>query len=115
MGSFQKLKPGNRKYLLMPTMPTPNGGLHLGHMSGHYLKMDVLARAQRRNGSEASIIFGSDVYESYTTLKAWQTGWNIEEVCNSYHDKIRQDLDALKIEYDAYINPLDKEYKEDYN
>src|SRR2546430_14611823 len=106
MGSFQKLKPGNRKYLLMPTMPTPNGGLHLGHMSGPYLKMDVLARAQRRNGSEASIIFGSDVYESYTTLKAWQTGWNIEAVWHFYHGKSREALDALKLEYAAYINSL---------
>lgn len=96
-------------------MPTPNGGLHLGHISGPYLKMDVMARAQQRNGSHASIIFGSDVYESYTTLKAWVTGKSIKDVCNHYHNQIVKDLNALKINYDAYINPLDEEYNDRFN
>ncbi|MEO6730602.1 MAG: class I tRNA ligase family protein [Ferruginibacter sp.] len=115
MSNFQRLKDGKRKYLLIPVMPTPNGGLHLGHLSGPYLKMDVLARAQRRNGSEAAIFFGSDVYESYMNLKSWQTGKDVKVLCNDFHNKMENDLDALKIEYDAFINPLDTAYKEDFN
>ncbi len=96
-------------------MPTPNGGLHLGHLSGPYLKMDVLARAQRRNGSEAATFFGSDAYESYMNLKSWQTGREVEDLCNEFHERMRSDLDALKIEYDAFINPLDPAYNNDFN
>lgn len=115
MATFQRLKEGKKKYLLLPTMPTPNGGLHLGHLSGPYLKMDVLARAHRRNGSQASVMCGSDVYESYTTLKSWQTGKTVEEVCNHYHEQIKKDLDAMRIEYDAYINPLDPPIRDEFN
>jgi methionyl-tRNA synthetase len=74
--------------------------------------MDVLARAQRRNGSQASIIFGTDVYESFTELKAWQTGKSIEEGCHVYHDLIKKDLDAMKIEYDACFNPLEEGHRQ---
>ncbi len=114
MKIFQRLEQGKNKYLLIPVMPTPNGGLHLGHLSGPYLKMDVLARAQRRNGSEAAIFFGSDAYESYMNLKSWQTGKGEEELCNEYHKRMRCDLDALKIDYDAFINPLDPVYNENF-
>ena len=115
MAKFHRLKEGKRKYLLLPTMPTPNGGLHLGHLSGPYLKMDVLARAHRRNGSHASLMCGSDVYESYTTLKSWQTNTQVEQVCRVFHEQIKKDLDAIRIEYDAYINPLDEEIREDFH
>ncbi|MBC7886376.1 MAG: class I tRNA ligase family protein [Ferruginibacter sp.] len=114
MPAFKHLKEGKRKYLLIPVMPTPNGGLHLGHLSGPYLKMDVLARAQRRNGSEAAMFFGSDGYESYMNLKSWQTGKEVTTLCNEYHERMRSDLDALNIAYDAFINPLDTAYHEDF-
>lgn len=114
MDTFKNLRDGNKKYLLIPVMPTPNGGLHLGHLSGPYLKMDVLARAQRRNGSEVAMFFGSDGYESYMNLKAWQTGREVEVLCNEYHERMRADLDALAIQYDAFINPLDATYQEDF-
>ncbi|MEO6188127.1 MAG: class I tRNA ligase family protein, partial [Ginsengibacter sp.] len=112
--SFQRLPQGTKKYLLVPVMPTPNGGLHLGHLAGPYLKIDVLARAQRRNGSEAAIFFGSDSYESYMNLKSWQTGRKEEDLCNEFHDRMKSDLDALEIKYDAFINPVDPFYKEDF-
>ncbi len=114
MKTFQRLKEGNNKYLLIPVMPTPNGGLHLGHLSGPYLKMDVLARAQRRNGNDAAIFFGSDSYESYMNLKSWQTGKDEEELCNEYHERMRKDLDAVSIEYDTFINPLAPPYRENF-
>ncbi len=114
MTTFQHLKEGNKKYLLIPVMPTPNGGLHLGHLSGPYLKMDVLARVQKRNGNEVAMFFGSDGYESYMNLKAWQTGREEQGLCNEFHERMRSDLDALNIEYDAFINPLEDLYNEDF-
>ncbi|MEO6723470.1 MAG: class I tRNA ligase family protein [Ferruginibacter sp.] len=115
MTRFQHLQEGKDRYLLVPVMPTPNGGLHLGHLTGPYLKMDILARAQRRNGSHVSIIFGSDGYESYTNLKAWQTGRDVKELCQQFHAQMKKDLDALRIEYDDFINPLDAEHNTAFN
>ncbi len=114
MQTFRNLKDGKRKYLLIPVMPTPNGGMHLGHLSGPFLKMDVLARAQRRNGNSVSLFFGSDVYESYMNLKTWQTGKDEVLLCEEYHARIKGDMDALMIGYDAFINPLDNEHQEDF-
>lgn len=112
MEAFRKCKPGNKKYLIIPAMPTPNGRLHLGHMSGPYLKMDILLRAQRRNGNDACLISGCDAYESYVPLKAWLTDKTAEEVCNHFSDLAIKDLQALNIYYDAYVNPIDPEFKQ---
>ncbi len=114
MTTFERLQKGEKKYLLIPVMPTPNGGLHLGHLSGPFLKMDVLARAQRRMGNEVATFFGSDGYESYMNLKSWQTGRDVTELCKEFHERMRNDLDALSIEYDAFINPLEPTYNADF-
>src|SRR5262245_48387840 len=95
------------RYLFVPEMPTPNGRLHLGHMSGPYLRPDVLSRHLRMRGAEAYVVSGSDVYESHVELKAAQTGTTVEAVCNQFHDLIRAELDALGVEVDLYVNPLD--------
>ena len=114
MKKFATLKPGNKKYLIIPAMPTPNGRLHLGHMSGPYLKMDILARAQRRNGNLACVISGSDSYESYVNLKSWLTGMTPEEVCSHFSALSLCDLQALGIYYDDFVNPADPSLKQDF-
>src|SRR5579859_3905820 len=95
-----------RHYLLIPSPPTPNGRLHLGHIAGPFLKLDVMARAFRMDGDIAGIMSASDVYESYVTLRAWRDGLEPEQVCEKYHALIARDMDALMIEYDGYCDPL---------
>lgn len=111
MSIFKPRETNPRYYLLLPAMPTPNGRLHLGHMGGPFLKMDVLARSYRRKGHHAEVMSASDVYESYTLLKAHQTGQPVEEVCHRFHQLIQEDLAALMIDC-TYINPLDPAYRE---
>ncbi len=115
MAQFQNLKPGNKKYLIIAAMPTPNGRLHLGHMSGPYLKTDIIARAQRRNGNDVCVISGCDAYESYVPLKAWQTGMTEPEVCKHYSGLSLKDLSSLGVQYDAYVNPVASLTKEDFS
>ena len=98
-----------REFLLVPVMPTPNGRLHLGHIAGPYLKMDVLARHLRRFGHRVCLISGSDVHESFVLLKAHQTGESPDHICAHFHDLISRDFKALDIAFDAFINPLDHE------
>lgn len=92
-------------------MPTPNGSLHLGHIAGPYLKMDVLARHLRRDGHTAIISSGSDVWETHVLPKARTLGLTPEQVCEKFHREIGESLKALDIEYDFYINPLDEPYR----
>lgn len=102
------------RYVFIPEMPTPNGRLHLGHMSGPYLRSDILARFLRSRGADAHVISGSDVYESHVELRAAQTGETIPHVCNTYHGQIKRELDALDIHCELYVNPLDPEVGPDY-
>jgi methionyl-tRNA synthetase len=109
-----QLEQSTGRYLFVPEMPTPNGRLHLGHMSGPYLRADILARFLRSRGAEACIVSGSDVYESHVELKAAQENTTIPQVCNKYHQLIKAELDTLDIQCDLYVNPLDPEVAPDY-
>lgn len=54
--------------------PTPNGGLHLGHLAGPYLRADVYARALRTLGREAHVVTGTDDHQSYVAAIAHRLG-----------------------------------------
>lgn len=101
-----------KKFFLLPASPTPNGRMHLGHISGPYLKMDLLKRKIQRGGGTAILVSGSDVYESHMESKAEQLGISADEACNKFHKLILKDFEALAIEFDFFINPLDEEYLE---
>ncbi|MFK7000957.1 class I tRNA ligase family protein [Flavobacterium oreochromis] len=103
-----------KKFFLLPASPTPNGRMHLGHISGPYLKMDVLKRKIQRGGGTALLVSGSDVYESHMESKALQLGISTDEACNKFHKLILKDFEALDIEFDFFINPLDDEFRESF-
>ncbi len=102
--------PTEKKYFLLPASPTPNGRMHLGHIAGPYLKMDIFRRKVQRNQGTALLVSGSDVYESYVEAKAQQLNLTEEQVCNKFHDLIIKDFEALDIKFDLFINPLKEEF-----
>lgn len=104
----------HQEYLIVSSMPTPNGELHLGHISGPFLTMDVLKRRINRDQGRAKLVSGSDVYESHVLLKAHQEGCKTENVCNKYHELIKGNLEQMNLSFDTYINPLDPEHLEPY-
>ncbi|PWY56778.1 methionine--tRNA ligase [Legionella qingyii] len=106
---------GHKKnYLLIPSVPTPNGRLHLGHIGGPFLSADILARYFRLCGHCAWIISGTDSYESYAAGKAEEEHLSPEVTCHHYHALIAQDLEQMNIQCDEFINPLDKKWNASY-
>lgn len=103
-----------KNYLIIPSVPTPNGRLHLGHIAGPYLSADILARYLRIHGHTSLIISGTDSYESYVTAQAIKENLTAEQVCHHYHSLIEQDLLAMDIFMDAFINPLDERWAASY-
>jgi len=101
-----------KDYFLLPASPTPNGRMHLGHIAGPYLKMDILKRKVQRGGGNSFLVSGSDVYESHIEIKATQLNISEEDVCNRFHELIVKDFEALDIEFDLFINPLETVYRE---
>ncbi|MFJ1753112.1 class I tRNA ligase family protein [Kitasatospora sp. NPDC088134] len=97
-----------RHYLLVPPEPTPNGHLHLGHIAGPFLRVDALARFLRMRGDRPAIMTGTDAYEPWVAMKARVDGVDPAEVVAHYHQVMQDDLAALRIGMDAFVNPVEE-------
>ncbi len=95
-----------KTFFLIPAMPTPNGRLHLGHIGGPFLAVDVLARHLRLSGHKTLVLSGTDSYDSYVTLQAEKDKVIPSEIANLYHGLIADDLQSMQIGVDKFINPL---------
>ena len=103
-----------QKYLIIPSVPTPNGRLHLGHIGGPFLTADVLARALKRQGHEVKMCCGTDSYESFVLREAAKKNQSAEEICHHYHGQIAKDLKRMAIDIDTFINPLSDDCHQRY-
>lgn len=56
--------------LIIPSPPTPNGPLHVGHLSGPYLLADTLRRYYRARGIAATLVCLTDEHQSYVADRA---------------------------------------------
>lgn len=103
-----------KKILLLPMMPTPNGPLHLGHIAGPYLKMDVFARYLRQNGAHVILMSCSDAFESHVKWKANQLNEDPVNLSSYYHQKITENFAMMNIQMQYFINPLSPEWRTSY-
>jgi methionyl-tRNA synthetase len=95
-----------KRVLITATPPTPNGDLHVGHLSGPYLAADVFKRYYRLRGGEAYYITGGDDNQSYVATKAKQLGTTPAAVADRFNDAIVETLRRARIEVDVYVRPL---------
>jgi methionyl-tRNA synthetase len=95
-----------KRVLITATPPTPNGQLHVGHLSGPYLAGDVFKRFCRLNGREAVYITGGDDNQSYVATKGAQLGLTPTQTADKFNDAIVDILRRAAIEVDVYVRPL---------
>ncbi|MER8868008.1 class I tRNA ligase family protein [Mesorhizobium sp. M0751] len=84
------------------TPPTPNGDLHLGHLSGPYFGADVYTRFLRMKGVEAYHLTGSDDNQSYVTTRADADQSTPANVAHYYADEIRATLALFDCEVHSF-------------
>ncbi|MGW1616086.1 class I tRNA ligase family protein [Streptomyces sp. NPDC002285] len=101
-GEQERLTFGERPVFVFSTPPTPNGDLHLGHLSGPYLGADAFVRFQRMNGTEAWHLTGSDDYQSYVVDAARREGREPAETAAHYSAEIARTLALMDIIPDQY-------------
>jgi methionyl-tRNA synthetase len=99
--------PGRRSFDRRPVFvfsspTTPNGDLHLGHLSGPYLGADVFVRYQRMNGVQAWHIAGSDDFQSYVEATARREGRTPAETAAHYSAEILATHKLMDISVDQY-------------
>ncbi|RDI68634.1 class I tRNA ligase family protein [Nocardia pseudobrasiliensis] len=101
-GRSDRRRFGERPIFVFSTPPTPNGDLHLGHLSGPYLGADVFVRFQRMNGAQAWHLTGSDDHQSYVVDLARREGRTPAETAAYYSAEIAETLRLMDIEPDQY-------------
>lgn len=102
----------DRPIFVFSTPPTPNGDLHLGHLSGPYLGADVYVRFQRMIGNQAWHLTGSDDYQSYVVECASGEGSTPADVATHYSAEIARTLELLDVRLDQYtVTDADPTYR----
>ena len=94
-----------RRVLVTAAPPTPNGDLHVGHLSGPYLAGDFHARYLRLRGVEAHYIFGSDDNQSYVQTNAAKLGLPPQEAADHLAGQIAATLAAARIGVEELVRP----------
>lgn len=94
-----------KKVLIFAPPPTANGDLHVGHLSGPYLRADIYARYSRMQGNETYYLCGVDEHQSYVALKGRQIGLSPQETANKFAGDIEQTLSAAHMQIDLMVRP----------
>ncbi|RKR43236.1 class I tRNA ligase family protein [Paraburkholderia sp. BL17N1] len=109
--SNAKARLADRPVFVFSTPPTPNGDLHLGHLSGPYLAADVYVRYLRATGVRAYHLSGSDDYQSYVVGRARQERSTPRAVAAHYSSEILATLKMMEIHLDQYtVTDQDEQY-----
>jgi len=93
------------RVLVAVAPPTPNGDLHLGHLSGPYLATDVYSRYLRSQGIQTYFVTGSDDHQSYVPMKGLKQGRTALEVLEHYGQSIPKTLENARIQVDHFLRP----------
>jgi methionyl-tRNA synthetase len=94
-----------KKFLISAPPPTANGDLHLGHLSGPFLRADILTRYLRMRDAEVYCVCGADEHQSYVAFRAEQLGITPSETVDRFSEAIRKTLEAARINVDIYMRP----------
>lgn len=91
------------RYIVTCTPPTPNGDLHLGHLSGPFLSADVCHRALAQAGHDVIMLSYSDDYQSYVPRKTDA----LDRDPVAYSDLMRRtmllSMEAIDIKFDNFL------------
>jgi methionyl-tRNA synthetase len=93
-------------FLVTTTPPTPNGDLHVGHLSGPFLAADVFSRFQRMRGNRSVFATGSDDHQTYVLTAAERQERDPVELADAYAGQIQTTLEAASIRVDRFIRAL---------
>ncbi len=104
---------GSARALIFSTPPTPNGDLHLGHLSGPYTGADIYRRFLELQGATAFHVTGRDDNQSYVPRKALDQGRTPEALADDYSARIQQTLERNAIRVDHYGYPKASPYHND--
>ncbi|WP_326846198.1 class I tRNA ligase family protein [Streptomyces kaniharaensis] len=99
-----------RPVLLLPSFPTPNGELHLGHLAGPFLNADLLRRGLIARGTPVRLLLGTVGHQSQVAAAALDQGLTFYELAERNTDAIQEALAAARVEWDVFVRPSSPRY-----
>ncbi len=94
-----------KRIFLASAPPTPNGPLHLGHLSGPYVVTDILRRFYRMNGTDVTYVCGSDDNQSYVPAKGLKLGLTAQGVIDRFVPEIIAVQEQIGAKADFFLQP----------
>lgn len=101
---------GRRSVVVTATPPTPNGNLHVGHLSGPYLSADVFTRYLKLRGHRALYLSGVDDHQSYTEVRGIGEGASARAIADRFGDAMEETLRRAAVEMDVFARPQRSPY-----
>jgi methionyl-tRNA synthetase len=89
--------------------PTPNGDLHVGHLSGPYLGADLYARHLAQHGVPSDVVISADDHQSYVDTTATRLGLDRDELVKRSREEITETLAMYAIGVDE-LGAIDDRY-----
>lgn len=87
--------------LMIPSPPTPNGPLHLGHLAGPYLLADVMRRYYRMHGVPTTLVCVTDDHQSFVHERGDVEGRTAPAHAEMFTQKIFEALVRFHAQPDA--------------
>lgn len=84
--------------------PTPNGGLHLGHLSGPFIGADIFAKSLELKSVPFYSTSYSDKSQSYVRVTAQRQGVDPDELSQKWTNDIIETLERYNFSLDEYFN-----------
>ncbi|MEI8593314.1 class I tRNA ligase family protein [Photobacterium sp. Hal280] len=91
------------KLLIQTAFPTPNGPLHLGHLSGAYLISDIHRRCCELKGIETFSFCGTFGHTNHIDRSAEVQALSYNELASRSEQKIINNLEMFQTRYDAFL------------
>jgi methionyl-tRNA synthetase len=98
---------GQRRVNVTFSPPTPNGDLHLGHLSGPVLASDVCARSQKLHGHDVAFGTSTDDNQTYVVTTAERLNTDPESLIRHAFDSVTKSLELAGVEVDLFERPDD--------
>jgi methionyl-tRNA synthetase len=90
-----------RQFAIVAPPPTPNGDLHVGHLSGPYLGADVLARYLKLKGAKVTSALSVDLNQTYVVTTAERLACEPMGLARKSHREVTDTLNAANIDFDV--------------
>ncbi len=100
----------NKRIFIGVSWPYANGILHLGHLAGQHIVVDVFRRYHKLKGNDVLMVSGSDMHGTPITIKAEKMGKTPLEFAEENHQKFLQLFKELDLEYDLYTKTHTKNH-----